>query len=176
MKKKQILIIGFGVFVVALIWGLAFTKQPLSPPVAISEQVGKTTVSIHYSAPSVRERKIWGGLLPMNVLWRAGANSATSFTFDKAVMIRGNRIEAGKYAFFVIPRENEWTLIINRKWDQFGTSNYDPQDDILRFNVRPEDLDQPIERLVYEVSPSGEVSLAWEKKKVGFRIEEIEHN
>ncbi|MEO8430844.1 MAG: DUF2911 domain-containing protein [Acidobacteriota bacterium] len=145
-----------------------------SPRASLMEAVGGAEVRIDYGRPAVRERKIWGALVPNGRVWRAGANEATTFTFTRDVRIDGHPLPAGTYTFFAIPGDGEWTLIFNRVPRQWGAFNYDPAFDALRFTARP--ADAPLqEALRYEVTPDGPaaavVSLSWEKRRLAFRVE-----
>src|SRR6185436_20171943 len=99
--------------------------------------VGGAEVHITYCRAAVKQRKIWGGLVPNGRVWRAGANEATAFTFDRDVRIEGHGLPAGTYTFFVIPGESEWTLILNRVPRQWGAFNYNPSFDGLRWSATP---------------------------------------
>ena len=107
-------------------------QKPASPPATATGKIGAATVTIVYSQPSARGRKIMGGLVPYGEVWRTGANEATTIEFDKPVKIEGKDLAAGKYALFTIPGENEWTIIINKDVKQWGAFKYKQEDDILR--------------------------------------------
>src|ERR1700749_3615747 len=82
-------------------------KKPLaSPRDSVSGKINGAEITINYGSPSVRGRKIWGGLEKYNVVWRAGANEATTFTTDKDIWVEAKKLPAGEYGFFVIPAEN----------------------------------------------------------------------
>jgi len=162
----------------------AQNKNPVvkvSPVASVSQTIGFTDVTINYCRPGVKGRKIWGGLVPYNKVWRAGANAATKFTFSKDVTINGNKLVAGSYAFFALPTQNEWTLIFNKVADQWGL-DYDKNKDkdVLKINVKPVEHDFQ-EWLEYNFSNmdvkkagmknSANVNLDWEKLRVSFKIE-----
>ncbi len=137
-----------------------------SPNAKASQFIGVTEVSVEYSSPTVKNRKIWGGVVPYDKVWRAGANAATKITFAKDVVIDGKPVAAGSYAFFVIPTATKWTLILNRDPKGAGVFGYDKANDVLRVDVKP----QPIpmrERLIYTFSnftdTQGQLDLEWEK-------------
>ena len=81
---------------------------------------------------------IWGDLVPYGKVWRTGANEATTFETDKDIMIKEQKLPAGKYALFTIPGETEWTWIFNSVWDQWGAYKYDESKDVLRVKSTPE--------------------------------------
>ena len=100
---------------------------------------GGAEMDIAYGRPAVKGRKIWGELVPNGRVWRAGANEATTFTFNREVSIDGHALTAGTYTFFAIPGDAEWTLIFNRVPRQWGAFDYNPAFDALRVTVRPTD-------------------------------------
>jgi hypothetical protein len=147
-----------------------------SPRASVMQAVAGTEIRIAYGRPAVKEHKIWGELVPNGRVWRAGANEATSFTCNRDVQIEGHGLPAGTYTFFVVPGEAEWTLIFNRVPRQWGAFNYNPAFDALRFTAKPVEAAHE-EYLRYDIEPEGTnaalVTLAWEKRRVAFRIEAI---
>ena len=147
-------------------------KKVLSPKTAAMANIGDAHIHIDYSSPRVRGRQIYGGLVAYDEVWAAGAHRATVINFPTEVVIDGTSIPAGKYGFFTIPGKNQWTLIINKAWDQHMADDYEPKEDLIRIEVRPETLDEVQEELLYTIKKTGEhtgrVSLAWGKVKVGF--------
>lgn len=155
--------------------GRTGTQLPrTSPRASLMQAVGGSEVRIAYGRPAVKERKVWGEMLPYGRVWRAGANDATTVTFSQDMRVEGHPLPAGTYTFFVIPGEAEWTAILNRVPRQWGAFNYNPAFDALRFTVKP--VDGPhTEYVTYSIEPDGKnggvVSLAWEKKRISFRVE-----
>jgi hypothetical protein len=97
--------------------------------------LGKITVT--YSRPNVKGRKIFGGINPYGEVWRTGANAATTITFSENVLLEGNKVPAGTYSLFSIPEQNTWTIILNKTVKQWGAYSYKKEDDFLRFTVKP---------------------------------------
>jgi hypothetical protein len=149
-------------------------KVRVSPKAAVIQTVGFTEVKIDYNRPGVKERIIWGGLVPYSKVWRAGANEATKFTFSTDVLINGKTLKSGSYSFFVIPTKESWTLIFNKVADQWGAFEYNEAEDALRFEITPEEGSMQ-EWLAYTITKSSKnsaiVTLEWEKLKVPFTIE-----
>jgi hypothetical protein len=155
-------------------------KVRISPRAFLTQTIGLTDVTISYSRPGVKGRKIWGGLVPYKKVWRAGANEATKITFSTDVWIDGKKFSAGSYSFFIIPNENkDWTIIFNKVADQWGAFEYNEAEDFARFNVKPQSSNFH-EWLSYTFSDmkvnekgknSAQVNLNWEKIKVPFTIE-----
>lgn len=127
------------------------------------------SIKVSYHSPGVRKRIVWGGLVPFGEVWVTGAHDATSIVMPQSFKVGGKTIPAGKYAFFTIPGEKEWTLIINKNWKQHLASEYDEKDDIVRIKVKPKKGDHT-ERLQYFIEMTnpteGKISMAWEKIKV----------
>lgn len=151
----------------------------VSPKAFITETIGLTDVTISYSRPGVKGRKIWGGLVPYDKVWRAGANEATKITFGDNVLINGKKLQAGSYSFFIIPSSKSWTIIFNKVADQWGAFEYNESEDALRVNVTPqaisfhEWLDYTFENMKVKEHGvnSAVVCLNWEKMKIPFTVE-----
>jgi hypothetical protein len=109
-----------------------------SPFAKVSQQVGLTEITVDYSSPGVKGRKIWGAVVPYDQMWRTGANQATKITFSKDVTFAGKPVPAGTYALFTIPTKGDWTIVLNKKADQSGTGrDYKADLDLLRVQLRP---------------------------------------
>src|SRR5258706_6758839 len=111
-----------------------------SIPQAAHIEIGDAHLMIHYYAPAVRGRVIWGGLVPYGEVWVTGAHKATAWESTNGIEINKTVIPAGKYAIFTIPGKEKWTFIINKKWDQHLADEYDVKDDVLRMEVTPQTL------------------------------------
>ena len=111
-------------------------------------------LKIVYSSPSVtspdgenRHGHIWGQLVPYDSIWRTGANDATYFQTDVDLQIHGQSLASGSYALFTIPTKNEWQVILNEEWNQWGSYNYDSTLDAARLRVVPKVSDEFSERM-----------------------------
>ena len=147
------------------------SKRP-SPPAEATLTSGDMTIAINYSSPAVKDRTVWGGLVPYGEIWRTGANEATTFEVSTDVKIEGERLPAGKYALFTIPNKDKWTIIFNSEVEQWGAYRYKETKDVLRVNVTPSESDTFNERLKFEVTENEDgalVALYWEKMKVAFQ-------
>jgi hypothetical protein len=147
----------------------------LSPKAMVEQTVGFTEITIEYGRPGVKARTIWGGLVPFNAVWRAGANEATKITFSTDVKIDGKKLKAGSYSFFAIPTQKTWTLIFNKVANQWGAFEYNDVEDALRIEVTPMQNNCWQEWLAYTINKSSDkkavVMLEWEKLKVPFNVE-----
>ena len=144
-----------------------------------------TEITITYHRPGVKGRTVWkngdrfneaGVIVPYDGTprpWRAGANETTSITFDDDVLFEGRSIPAGTYGLFVIPTDGDWTVILNRQWQGWGSFNYDQAQDVARVQVRPEEAEHG-EWLRYgfdQLEPySARAFLRWGEKRIPFRI------
>lgn len=140
-----------------------------SPPAQATASFGGKTITIDYGQPSVKGREIFGKLVPYGQVWRAGANETTAFTLSADATVEGQKLAAGKYAFFVIPNEKEWTIIFNKtiKW---GAFSYKQDEDVLRVNVPAQRAKSFAEKLTYEISNKGVVTLTWENTTASFKV------
>ena len=147
-----------------------------SPAATIKQRVGFTDIEINYSRPSMRGRKIFGGLLPYGEVWRTGANSATKITFSTSVKFGGADVPAGTYALFSIPGQNEWTVILNKVSGQWGAYAYDAKNDLVRIKAVPAALTRPFETFAISFNDlaseaAATLCLSWENVRVPVKIE-----
>lgn len=108
--------------------------QP-SPSSMVSQRVGLTDITVKYSRPSRKDRKIFGELVPAGKLWRTGANANTTIEFSSEVMIDGETLAAGIYSIFTIPNMEEWIVIFNKNSELSGTNGYSEEEDAMRITV-----------------------------------------
>lgn len=167
--KKVISFFSIMMFAVALMAQGGEKKAPASPAAKAEGTIAGKSISINYAQPAVKGRKIWGELVPYGKVWRTGANSATTISFDKDVTIEGQALKAGKYAIFTIPTETEWTFIFNSKTEQWGAYSYSDKDDVLKVKVKPSKSASFNERMTFAVGVDA-VKLMWENLEVGFGV------
>jgi hypothetical protein len=179
--KKVFQLKAIAVFVVAFcIAATAMAQKPIaSPRDSVYGKINGATILINYGSPSVKGRKIFGGLEPYDKPWRAGANQATSFVTDKDLMVEGKKLPAGKYTLFLTPGETEWKVAFNSVNGEWGikkdasdsrgyAANDDPAKDVLVVSVKPKTV--PLtERLKYEFSSKG-FEMVWENTSVPVSI------
>jgi hypothetical protein len=172
-----------------------------SQKASVMQTIGVTDVTITYSRPGVKGRKIWGDplpgqessvkgeatldnqivrpkdavIVPWGHVWRTGANEATTFEITDDVLINGQKLAAGSYSLHTIPTKDEWTIVFNGTANQWGSFNYDPAKDTLRVKAKPQWLNDNQEWLQYTIEPvadnSARVNIRWEKVSVPFTIE-----
>lgn len=162
-----------GVMMTMMTWAQGDKANRPSPPATATGKIKGATITINYSSPSVKGRKVWdpsGTLAPYGKVWRAGANEATTFETDKDIKVEGKELPAGKYGFFSIPGESEWTIVFNKVPNQWGAFKYDQAQDQLRVTTKPKKSAQMNERLVYDVTNKG-IVLKWENVEVPVAIQ-----
>lgn len=139
----------------------------------VSQRLGITDISITYHRPLVNGRKVWGTVVPYRQVWRAGANENTTIAFSDPVMVEGKPLDKGTYGLFMIPTENEWTIIFSKNFTSWGAFTYDEKEDTLRVKVKPQ-ASEAREALSYEFDQlkpdSTMVTLRWEKLAVPFKV------
>jgi hypothetical protein len=161
------------VFLCSLV-SFAQEKAPASPPASANAKIGTTDVTVKYSSPAVKGRKVWGELVPYGQVWRTGANEATTITFSKDVTVEGQKLKAGTYGLFTLPGDKEWTIIFNKTAKQWGAFKYDQAQDALRVKVKPMASKTMNERMKIDVQPKGKaagvVTIMWENLAVPFNV------
>ena len=173
MNLKNV-ILAAGVFANTLVSAQLKTPQP-SPSASIKQTVGLTDVTVDYSRPGMKGRKVFGDLVAFGSVWRTGANKATAITLSDDVKIGGKDVKAGKYSIFTIPGEAEWTVIVNSNTELWGAGGYKQEEDVARFMVKPTKLNDTYETFTIGFShltnDAAHVNLMWENTKVSFKIE-----
>jgi len=163
------------------------TMPANSPEAEVTQRVGITDITIHYSRPYVKGREIWGALVPYgfndlgfgtskSAPWRAGADYNTTIAFTHDVTIDGRKVPAGKYGLFMAPEESgEVMIILSSNTSSWGSYYYDVKEDVLRFKVTSKETANNTEMLTYSFdtadATSATASLKWEKKEIPFKIE-----
>lgn len=157
--------------VLALLLLISFmASAQKSPRNQATGEANGVKVEVDYSAPSVKGRKIWGGLEAYGKVWRAGADTNTTVSFDKAVKIGEKSIPAGKYGFFIIPNEKgNWVAIFNKRNADWGAYSYDQKEDAARIEVAPEFVSDTQEMLKYSVGKNS-VDFAWGKARLSIPV------
>lgn len=140
----------------------------------VKAKVGDAEIRITYHSPSVRGRIVWGGLVPFDRVWVTGAHMATTLESNLDFTFNNTTLPAGKYGLFTIPGKNNWTVIINKNWQQHLTDEYDTKEDVARMEITPIQLTENQERLQYEIEALTEsecaIHVAWEKLQLNIPI------
>jgi polygalacturonase len=164
MKKMSVL----GIAVLLLAVSVTAQDKPLSPPAKAEGKVGSAAITIDYSAPSMRGREIFGGLVPYDKVWRTGANAATTLVTSADITIGDVAVPAGTYTLFTIPGKSEWTLIISSETGQWG-SRYNAEKDHGRTTMSVKALDDAVETFVIGVQADA-LTFTWEKTQASVPV------
>lgn len=152
----------------------ALKVPQLSSTQTVEQELGLGKITLTYSRPNVRGRKIFGAMEPYGVVWRTGANAATIIKFTDDVTIEGNKVPAGEYGLFSIPGKDEWTVILNKTAHQWGAYTYKQSDDFLRFKVKTVTHNDPLETLTIQFNnvdqTKCEMEVRWENISFSFHI------
>lgn len=167
--KKHLLKLAAGLIMTLFISSNIWAQES---PVAIAEGMADgVKIKIEYHSPKVKERIIWGGLLPYDKVWRTGANNATTIEVSEDVKIGKNKMPKGIYALFTIPKKGDtWTVILNKVSEQWGAYSYDEKQDLFRYDVKVERTLELNESLLFDIDTEGNVLFAWEYKSFKFKI------
>ena len=193
MKRSTVLSLVIVLAVGFAVSSTAFAQEKkvrASLPASVSQTIGvDTVVTFDYSRPGVKERTIWGELVPYGLTpgnkyseekpfpWRAGANEKTTITVGSDVLVDGKPLPAGTYSIHMIPSEKDWIAIFNKVSEGWGSYDYDEAEDALRLTVTP--VAAPFEewmRFGFDdlAGTSAVAFLQWEKLKVPFTIALVE--
>ncbi|HEX2862739.1 MAG TPA: DUF2911 domain-containing protein [Lacunisphaera sp.] len=145
-----------------------------SPAATLTQRVGLTDIQVNYNRPGAKGRKVFGGLVPFDHVWRTGANTATKVSFSTPVKLNGTDVPAGTYELFTIPGASEWTVIIHKNMSQWGAYSYDAKNDVARIKAKPIALPTAVETLEISINDvrdeSATLNIAWEKVRVPVSI------
>jgi hypothetical protein len=170
-------------FVFSFAVNMQAQEQRASPAASAAQVVGKAQIRINYSSPGVKNRKIWGELVPFGLTknkdgkmipWRAGANENTTFSTTKDIKIEGQALKAGTYGLHMIPGQEEFVVIFSKNSTAWGSFSYDESQDALRVKVKSEAaafqelLSYGFDNLT---DHSCTVYLQWEKLRIPFKLE-----
>jgi hypothetical protein len=169
--KKLLNLVVLLTLVTGTIYGQTDKSKRPSPPRLAEGTLDGVHVTIDYSAPSAKGRKMLGGIEKYGEVWRTGANEATIFIIDKPAKIEGQSLAAGKYELFSIPGEAEWTIIFQKfgAKGQWGAYEYKQTNDVLRVKVKARKPSEFVETFTFLVE-NGQVIFKWENTQVGFTV------
>jgi hypothetical protein len=174
MRKHSVILVIFLAATVAC--ALPAGAQVLSPPAkAGCKFADGKTISVNYSSPRMRGRKIFGDLVPFGEVWRVGADDATSFVPAVDVTVGGKNIPAGRYTMFVLPMPNKWTLIVSKQIGEWGIPYPGTQFDFARMEMKVSKLPAAIEKFTISFDASGSscaMKFDWETTRASIDISE----
>lgn len=178
MKRftQRQLVLGLSAIILSALFtiSIAARVQKPSPPMTAEMTLNGKKVTIKYSAPSMRGRKIMGGLVPFGKVWRTGANEATVLTTETDLMIGNVAVPKGSYTLWTLPGESAWKLIINKQTGQWGTQ-YDEKQDLARVDMKVGKTSAPVEQFVISLAAQGKggvLKMEWENTSVSVNLAE----
>ncbi len=140
----------------------------------IKQNFALSSIEITYSRPGVKGRKIFGGLVPFEQVWRTGANNANVLIFGDTVFVNGTKIKPGSYGLISIPHEKSWTVIITKQSDVTGPESYKQDQDVVRVEAKTKDMNESIELFTMQFANvkhgSCELQLMWDKTAVSLPV------
>jgi hypothetical protein len=149
------------------------SSRPSPPAKAECKLAGGKGITIDYSSPRAKGRKIFGGLVPYGQIWRAGANESTTFVVGSDVTVGGKAVPAGSYTIFTIPAEDKWTLVISKKTGEWGTAYPGPENDLARIDMKVKKLSAPVENFTIAFDQAGAgctLKMEWETTEASVDI------
>jgi len=152
------------------------TTPAPSPLCKIEQKVGLSTVSIEYSRPSVRNRKIFGDLVPYGKVWRTGANMATKFTISDDITVEGKKLPKGSYSLYTVPGEEEWDIIFYNEVNISGVPKVmDQAKETARIKVKAELLTYTTETFLIDINSvnqdNASMNIMWENTIVPIHLQ-----
>ncbi|MDY7228002.1 DUF2911 domain-containing protein [Hyalangium rubrum] len=144
-----------------------------SPAAKVTQTVGVTDITVDYSSPGVKGRKVYGDLVPWDKPWRAGANASTKITFSKDVTFGGKPVPAGTYVIVAFPGQKGWQVALNKELGLWQGKQYEASNDVVRVAATTAQIPNR-ERLTYIFSNTTDndtsLDLEWEKTRVSVQI------
>jgi hypothetical protein len=177
MRKP--IIVGSALLATLALAGIALLAQqdkssrPSPPAKTECKLQGGKAITIDYSSPRAKGRKIFGGLVPYGQVWRAGANEATALVVGSDITVGGKAVPAGSYTLFTIPAEDKWTLLISKKTGEWGTAYPGPDNDLARIDMKVSKLPAPVENFTIALDQAGTgctLKMEWETTEASVDI------
>jgi hypothetical protein len=169
----------FGVVVLGLVLVatscMGQTNRPSPPAKAACSFSGGKKITVNYSSPRMKGRKIYGELVPYGKVWRAGANEATTFVTDTNLTVGGKDVPAGSYTIFAVPAQDKWTLEISKKTGEWGVPYPGEAEDFARIDMKVSQLPAPLENFTISFDHAGAacaMHLDWETTRASIDIAE----
>ncbi len=175
MKQKIRFILPVFLFCTLLANAQTLKTPAPSPGQVIKQNFGLSDITIDYSRPGVKNRVIYGDVVPFGKIWRTGANNATKITFGDDVMVEGKAVKAGSYALYTVPNKDSWDIMLYKDLDMGGNvGDYKAENELMKFSVKPMPVNDKVETFTIafaDVAPTSlNIELVWEKTKVLFKV------
>jgi len=176
--RNQMAVLAVGCMTLGLMAALGSAQvdkasRPSPPAKASCALADGKTITVDYSSPRAKGRKIYGGLVPYGEVWRAGANEATTFVSTADVMVGGSHVPAGNYTIFAIPNKDKWTLVISKKTGEWGTDYPGPSEDLARIDMKASALPSGVENFTIAFDKTADgctLRMDWETTRASVEI------
>ena len=176
--RKQLAVLAVGCLAAALMAALGSAQvdkasRPSPPATASCALADGKTITVDYSSPRAKGRKIFGGLVPYGEVWRAGANEATTFVTTANLMVGGTHVPAGSYTIFAIPNKDKWTLVISKKIGEWGSPYPGASEDLARIDMKASALPSAVDNftIAFDKVASGcTLRMDWETTRASVEI------
>jgi len=149
------------------------SKRPSPPAQAQCKFSDGKTITVDYSSPRMKGRKIFGDLVPYGQVWRTGANEATTFVTTGGLSASGRDIPAGNYTIFTVPEESKWTLIVNKKTGEWGIPYKYESDELVRVPMSVSKTSAPVENFTISFDQGGDsctMKISWEQTEASVQF------
>lgn len=169
----SVLCLGLFILAVASHAQMDKSKRPSPPASAKLELAGGQSITVDYSSPRAKGRKIYGELVPFGKVWRTGANEATTFVTTADVTVGGTAVPKGSYTLFTIPDKDKWALVISKKTGEWGTDYPGPSNDLARIDMKASTLPSAVENFTISFDKSadgGTMNIDWETTRASVAI------
>src|SRR5712664_4369020 len=178
MMRRQFAVLAGGCLTLGLMAALGSAQtdkaaRPSPPAKASCTLADGKAITVDYSSPRAKGRKIFGGLVPYGQVWRAGANEATTFATSSDITVGGKAVPAGKYTIFAIPGEDKWTLVISKKTGEWGTAYPGTDNDLARIDMKASKTSSPVENFTIAFDQKGNgctMRMEWENTNASVDI------
>lgn len=172
---KKIYLSVFTILAISIFSNAQVRMPAPSPTQTVKQDFALGSITLTYSRPSAKGRKIFGDLVPFGKLWRTGANEATRIIFSEPVEMAGKKLDSGTYVLYTIPGLDSWQVILNKGLTNWGTEGYKESDDVIRFNITPFKLKSKLESFTMEFSnvkaETCFLEIKWEKTVIYIPID-----
>src|SRR5712692_3429277 len=179
--RNQIAVLAVGCMTLGLMAALGSAQtdkasRPSPPAKASCALADGKTITVDYSSPRAKGRKIFGGLVPYGEVWRAGANEATTFVSTADLMVGGSHVPTGSYTIFTIPNQDKWTLIISKKTGEWGIPYPGADSDLVRVDMKVSKLPSAVENFTIGFDKAGggcTLRMDWETTRASVEISKM---
>jgi hypothetical protein len=173
MRNRIVVLVIFTIFLSSAAFAQMGGGKPSPPASASCDLGGGKNVKTDYSSPRMKGRKIYGGLVPYDQVWRTGANEATTFVTNTDLMVSDTHVPAGSYTIFTVPGRDSWKLIINKKTGEWGIPYKYESDELARIDMKVSKLPSPVEDFTISYAKTGDgctMQIDWETTRASVEI------